>query len=179
MFQISIAPYDLLCLPNGLPPLYEKYAKRAQLSEEIGLDDPHGPLAFLAVRRGAGWPFLTLALRYHATGLSVLPGALLIPETATLFVGAGLRIFAYDLNAPARLWDEELSSALWSWARHGDYVLMRAEGELAVWDLQGRKQWARMVEPPWDYWVEDGVLHLDEMGEEYTFALSTGPRGEE
>ncbi|BDI28929.1 hypothetical protein CCAX7_009800 [Capsulimonas corticalis] len=171
MFQIHVDGYDLLCLPNGPPPLYEKYAKRARLAEEIGLDDPHGPIAFLAVRRGAGWPFLTLALRYHATGLSVLPGALLIPETSTLFVGAGHRIFAYDLSAPARLWEEELPSPLWAWARSGDAVLMRAERGLSAWDLRGGKQWSRTLETPWDYWVEDGVVHLDEMGEESAFPL--------
>jgi hypothetical protein len=52
---------------------------------------------------------------------------------------------------------------------------MRAELEIAAWDLQGRKLWSRFVEPPWDYAVLDGVAHLDIMGAKSAFNLRSGP----
>lgn len=52
---------------------------------------------------------------------------------------------------------------------------MAAELELAAWDIRARKLWTTFVEPPWDYAVRDGIVHLDVMGSESTFALATGP----
>lgn len=51
---------------------------------------------------------------------------------------------------------------------------MAAEIELAAWDLQGRKPWTTFVEPPWDYQVEDGRVHLDVMGMLSDFDLVQG-----
>jgi len=46
---------------------------------------------------------------------------------------------------------------------------------LAVWDVHGRKRWTTFVEPPWDYRVAEGTVHLDVMGRLTSFPLATGP----
>jgi hypothetical protein len=61
------------------------------------------------------------------------------------------------------------------WHRFGDYVLMSAELELAAWDIQGKKLWTTFVEPPWEYSVVGGRVHLDVMGNESVFSIAEGP----
>ncbi|HET6252313.1 MAG TPA: hypothetical protein VFE47_31795 [Tepidisphaeraceae bacterium] len=40
------------------------------------------------------------------------PGVLLVPETKILFVGAGERILAYQLDGPSRLWEDTAEAGL-------------------------------------------------------------------
>jgi hypothetical protein len=61
------------------------------------------------------------------------------------------------------------------WARHGEFIVMSAELELAVWDIHGEKRWTTFVEPQWEYVVAEGLVHLDLMGQLSTFPLETGP----
>ena len=96
------------------------------------------------------------------------------PEAATLFVGAGTRLLAYDIAAPRRLWEERTEVGFWSWRQHGTVVLMAAELELAAWDAAGAKLWSRVVEPPWSYDVAGGEVRLDVMGTESRFPLTSG-----
>lgn len=53
-----------------------------------------------------------------------------------LFLGVGERILAYDLNGPTRLWEDTADTGLLGWARHGAFVVMSAELELAAWKPQ-------------------------------------------
>ena len=103
------------------------------------------------------------------------PGVHIIPETKILLVGAGTRLVAYDLETPRRLWEEEAGVGFWGWQRHGDTILMSAEIELAAWNLNAEKLWTTFVEPPWDYEVRGGEVHLDVMGQESRFDLIAGP----
>ena len=52
---------------------------------------------------------------------------------------------------------------------------MRAELEVAIWTIQGKKQWSQFVEPPWTYRVEGEAMSVDVMGHVLSFPLSTGP----
>jgi hypothetical protein len=52
---------------------------------------------------------------------------------------------------------------------------MAAELALAAWDLRGIKQWETFVEPPYDYTVADGIVHLTVMGVPVSFSLASGP----
>lgn len=90
-------------------------------------------------------------------------------------VGAGHRLLAYDLDAPRRLWEDEANCGFWGWERHGQFVVMSAELELAAWDIHGNKKWSTYVEPPWYYPVVDGEVHLDVMGGKISFPLDVGP----
>jgi hypothetical protein len=81
---------------------------------------------------------------------------------------------AYQLDHPERLWEDETDTGFWNWERHGEFVIMSAELELAVWDIQGQKRWSTFVEPPWDYELVDDLIHLDVMGQRTSFPLNRG-----
>ena len=171
-FEVTVGEYTLICLPDGLPDMYSQYYQNAALVDEFDLQGAKGKQCCLAVRRQESWPFLVVAQRYQPEIFD--PSAIIIPETNLLFIGAGVRILAYKLDQPQRLWEDEADTGFWSWARHGNYVIMSAELELAVWDVEGRKQWSTFVEPPWDYSVKDGVIYLEVMGKKSNLLLETG-----
>ncbi|MDH3476392.1 MAG: hypothetical protein OEM59_22160 [Rhodospirillales bacterium] len=175
MFSLACGDFVLHCQNDGLPDLLSEFLARAQLAETIDLDSNERSVAFLSVRRGAEWPFLVVAQHYYPAGYGFYPGALQIPETELLFLGAGSRLLAFDLSRPARLWEDSADLGFWSWSRHSDTVLMAAELELAAWNIQGRKLWSTFVEPPWHYRVTDGRVELDVMGKLTSFNLTSGP----
>lgn len=103
------------------------------------------------------------------------PGLLLVPETDTLFVGAGRRAHAVWLRGPTLLTTAEVECGFWGWHRAGPVVLMAAELEFAAWTLAGQRVWSTFVEPPWRWSVEGEVVQLDVMGSISTFPLTRGP----
>jgi len=52
---------------------------------------------------------------------------------------------------------------------------MSAELEMAAWDTRARKLWSTFVEPPWDYQVDGGLVHLDVMGTRSDLPIASGP----
>ena len=175
MFSINVDRYTLQLQSEGLPELYGKYCDHAQLVEEINIEESEGKNCFVAVGLADDWPFLVVSQRYSPAGGGFSPGAALVPETNLLFIGAGTRLLAYHLSNLARLWEDVADVGFWSWARHGEHVVMSAELEIAAWDLQGRKLWSSEVEPPWSYSVQNDFVHLDVMGKQRTYKLATGP----
>ncbi len=174
-FTVTLGDYTLLCEEGGLPDHTAEYLERAALAERIDLSGSDGRAFFLAVGRADDWPFLAVAQRYDPAGGEFRPGALLVPETDRLFIGAGTRLLAYDLASPARLWEDYAEVGFWSWQRHGDTVLMSAELELTAWDLKGGKRWTQPVEPPWSYDVSAGRINLEIVGNRSAFDLVAGP----
>jgi L-alanine-DL-glutamate epimerase-like enolase superfamily enzyme len=158
-----------------VPEIFQHYAERARLAEEIDLREPDGEICFIGVAQDSSWPFLVVTQRYAPAGYGFDPGVLIVAETNVLFVGAGERLLAYDLLAPKRLWEDAADCGFWRWARHGSCVVMSAELELAAWDLEGKKLWSTFVEPPWDYEVNRGQVELDVMGDKSSFPLRLGP----
>jgi hypothetical protein len=174
MFSVTVGDYMLRCSPDGLAD-YMLYRDRAQLVEEFDLKDPEGAVCFLNVQKHDNAPFLVVAQRYSPAGGGFDPGIALVPETHILFLGAGRRLLAYDLTTPRRLWEDTCNMGFWCWTRHGDYIVMLSELEMAAWDIHARKLWTRFVEPPWFYTVSNGMVHLDIMGQKSLFSLATGP----
>lgn len=80
--------------------------------------------------------------------------SLLVPETHLLFVGAGERLVAFDLEGPGLLWIDRADTGFHRWMRHEDIIVMSAELDLSAWDTHSSKLWAAYVEPPWEYHVE-------------------------
>lgn len=173
MFDVTIGEYTLISLLDALPTDYRYFADRAQLVDEIALDSDKGNICFVAVKHPHAWPFLVVAQRYEPDVFH--PGAIVIPETHLLLIGAGERLLAYKLDNPQRLWEDKADIGFLSWARHGNYVLMSAELELAAWNTEGQKLWTTFVEPPWEYSVSEGNVCLDVMGHKSTFPIQTGP----
>jgi hypothetical protein len=176
MFKVTVGVYNLLCMSQGLPTIYAEYVKHARLADEINFGEAGGDICFLAVGKGSEWPFLVVAQIYSPSADGGFhPGVLLVPEARTLFVGAGERLLAYELDSPRRLWEDAAEVGFWGWTRHDDVVLMSAELELAAWGIHGRKLWSTFVEPPWGYEVVGGRVELNVMGKKSSFPLSAGP----
>ena len=174
MFSMTFGPYTLSGHPDRLPDQYASYIERARLVEEFDLQSPEGESCFLAVSRGASWPFLVVTQRYDPSG-GFHPGALLVPETDLLFVGVGERLLAYRLDEPSRFWMDATDGGFWGWARFEDRVILSAELELAAWDVQSRKCWSMFVEPPWSDEASAGMIERDVMGKRSSFPLDDGP----
>jgi hypothetical protein len=155
--------------------MYAEFRTRAALSDEFDLTHPDRQHCFVGVSKPNSWPELTVAQTFHPSGGGFHPGVLLVPETKTLFIGAGERLLAYRLNPPCRLWEEKCEVGFWNWSQHGEYVLMAAELELAAWNARGEKLWTTLVEPPWDFDVVGTRVHLDVMGRKSDFEVSHGP----
>lgn len=175
MFTISVGSWSIRSQLGSLPALYAEYRRHSLLAEEFDLQNPQRALCFLAVSRSAGWPELVVVQTFAPSVAGFDPGVLLVPETETLFIGAGVRLLAYRLHPLQRLWEDECDTGFWHWQQHGNYVLMSAELELAAWDCFGKKLWSTFVEPPWDYGVEGDRVRLNVMGRKSEFDLATGP----
>lgn len=173
-FLVTVGEYRLVCVPDGLPLLYEHYKQQAEKVYELDLELPNR-CCLAVLRPGSPWPNLLVAVGYRSAGVGFEPGVLVAPETQRLFLGAGSRLWAFSLTPPDLLWTEPAEVGFWEWARHGDVVLMSADLQLAAWDLSGKKLWSTMVEPPWTYQVREGQVHLDVMGRLTSFPLGKGP----
>jgi hypothetical protein len=174
MFTVTFGEYSL-CVEERLPLLYKDYCKHAQLAEEDGLSNPPVGECFVAVKKRFDWPFLVVAQHYSPGGYAgFYPGALIVPETHLLFIGAGTRLLAYTLDEPAKLWEDSAEPGFWAWERCGEAVIMSGELEVAVWDITGQKRWTRYVEPPWSYTLDGDNMQLDVMGKQSTLSLKSG-----
>jgi hypothetical protein len=161
-----------------LPEIYSSYCSNAELAEEFDLSTDIGESCFFAITRASRpWPQLVVAQRYEPAGYGFHPGILIVPETSAVFIGAGTRLLAYEMNPrPRRLWQDTTDVGFWSWDLHEGIVVMSAELEVAAWTQDGKKLWSTFVEPPWQYAVAGGWITLDVMGTERSFSLAEGPR---
>src|SRR5579862_105045 len=114
MFEVAQGIYTILVEDGSVPALLGDYAKHAAIYEEV---DHHkttsGNTCFVAIRKDNGWPFLVLTLQYSPSGGGFNPGILLVPETDTLFVGAGEHLLAFDVATPRRLWQDKADTGFW------------------------------------------------------------------
>ncbi len=164
-------------VPWQVPTIYAALIEHSTLHDDFGLKAPDGTTLVIAVERGSGqWPDLLISQRFDpGPEAGFYPGAFLVPETHLLFVGAGTRLLAYDLQKLRRIWEDAADTGFWGWKRHGDVIVMSAELELAAWTLEGRNCWSTFVEPPWGYEVRGARVYLDVMGRKSVFDLGNGP----
>jgi hypothetical protein len=175
VYQINLDEYSIH-LANAFPETYYAYHKNAHFVDNMLLEDEEGELLYVALAKGAEWPFLIVVQKYQpGPKVGFHPGILLIPKTQLLLIGAGTRLLAYSWNPPKKLWEEQILVGFWHWRQFQDIVLMASETELAAWDIYGNKLWNRATEPPWTYSVENNILHLQVMDIEQSFPLRTGP----
>ena len=177
MFTVCTGNYSLILQDRGLPQLADEYAKRASLNEQFDTPNERGDWCYVAIAnmKRIEWPFLTVTQRFAPSAAGFEPSVVVVPETNRLFIGAGERLLAYDLDQPKRLWEDHADTGFLRWARHHDIIVMSAELELAAWDTSGKKLWTTFVEPPWDYSVDERTVSLDVMGVKSSFDLMAGP----
>jgi hypothetical protein len=161
--------------------MLDSYRQNADLVEDFDVaeDRYDGGYFFVAVAVDRDWPSLVVTQRFFSpSGAGFDAGALLVPQTASVFIGAGTRLLGYQLGDHGwrRMWSDQAELGFLGWRQHGDVVLMEAELELAAWHVGGHKLWTRPVEPPWSYQVTDDLLQLDVMGVVTTFDKHEGPQ---
>jgi hypothetical protein len=171
MFSIAVGEFTLICHDGE----FGNDLQHARLVEEFDQEGDQTEKCCFAVKRGQDFPFLVVT-QYYKRPFAFAPAALLVPETRLLFLGVGERLLAYELDGPTRIWEDMTDCGFWGWARHGDFIVMSAELEMAAWDIHGTKRWATFVETPWEYSVAEGIVHLNVMDRLSNFALDTGPR---
>jgi hypothetical protein len=177
MFTITVGAYAVTVQQGTLPAFYRDYKKRAKLCDEFSLGPQEaGELCFVSVSAMLHWPTLVVAQRFELAQAGFDPACLLVPESHTIFIGAGRRLLAYQLDAPRRLWEESVDSGFLEWSRHDQTVLMSGELELGAWDIRGQKLWTLPLEHTWEYHVQDGKVHLDAQGRRTVFGLQEGPQ---
>ena len=177
LVRLTFGQLTLLVQTNSLPASYRDYSEHAAVVEEFALGEQKGTECFVAARWGSDWPVLVIGQRYWPSGSGWDPGVALVPETWHLFVGAGTRLLGYDLSnpVPRRVLDDIAGGGFLRWRIDGGVVTMAAERQLAAWDIKAKPLWAIEVDPPWDYRVEAGRIHLDAGSESRSFWLAEGP----
>lgn len=162
---------------GDLPPTYLTYRHQAELSEEFDLSGEGTMVFFTASSSARDWPELVVAQKASpGPGGGFHPGVLIASDTGVIFLGAGTRILAYNLQQMRRLWVDEADAGFGSWKRHSGVIVMAAELELAAWTAQGEKLWTTFVEPPWSYEAVGDLVRLEVMGEVTEFDLRSGPQ---
>jgi len=174
MHALTIENWKLSVHEGPLPGVYSSYIDHAVFVDKIDSDSTEGIPLFVAVSSASSnWPNLISTQRYSPTGgLSV--GCLLIPEKALLFIGAGEKILCYDVAASKRLWIDATPRGFWRWLHVGEYVVMSAELEFAVWNSSGEKLWSTFVKPPWTFTIMGDVVEFDIIGGKQNRMLADG-----
>jgi hypothetical protein len=176
MFTMTVGNYALSVQQGSLPTIYGDYKKHAKLADEFAIrDHGAGELLFVSVSSGQHWPSLVVAQRFALAEAGFDPAVLIVPETHTLFIGAGPCLLAYNLKDSRRLWEDTTKAGFWEWAQHGNTVIMSAELELAAWDVSGAKLWSMPLEPAWAFHVENNQAHVNVLGRKTVFGLREGP----
>ena len=176
MFTITLGQYAISIQQESLPAIYNDYKRHAKLVEEFALRPHEGELCFVSVSTAGHWPFLTVAQRFELSEGGFDPGALIVPEAKTLFLGAGRRLLGYRLELVERLWEDVTDAGFWEWSIHGDVVLMSGELELAAWAASGQKLWSMPVQHNWEYHVDRDQVHVNVLGRKTVFGLRQGPQ---
>lgn len=175
--EFSTAKYQIRVELGTPPRIIDTYRKKAAFCDAHCLNHVEAQYLFVAVAPSAAfWPTLVVEQRYESHQV-FNPGVLVVPETDTVFIGAGTRLLAYSLaGTPRPLWEELTDVGFFCWRLHGGIVLMSAELELAAWSVAGEKLWSTFVEPPWHYTIEHEQVTLDVMGTVSSFPVVAGPQ---
>src|SRR5271156_3091452 len=105
-FRIAVGDYSLLVHRGPMPSIYGSYRQHSSLADEFDLDNPDGESCFVAVGKSGEGPSLIVAQRFDPCVVGFDPGVLLVPETRVVFIGAGVRLLAYMLDGPKKLWED-------------------------------------------------------------------------
>lgn len=175
--QVSVGGYRVLASSDEWPETLASYREHARLAEDFTSADADGRSFFSVHAAASEWPELVVTQTYAPAGYGFPPGLLIVPETATVFIGAGARLLAYRLKpAPRRLWVDEAFVGFWFWKLHGNVVVMGAELEIAAWSAAGEKLWSTGVQPPWTYEVDGDRITVNVEDESpRTFSITRGP----
>lgn len=175
MFRFTSGRYTVSVSSDQSEPSFERYKQEAKLVESFGEEIDGDLFCWIAVAEGMRPPFLLTTYRYtYGAEEGFHPGIVLLPEHHRVFIGVGEQLVAYTLDTPKRLWEEQAYGGFWWWECHHHYVIMAAELKVAVWTKDGKPLWSLPTEPPWDYTLDDELMHLTVMGQQSAIILKSG-----
>ncbi len=174
MVALTVGPYRLAVHLGERPYMFDHWVEHAKATDIEGLKD-NGDALHLAVGRGSDWYDLVVAFRtspLDAAGFR--PDVLIVPETETLFIGAGEVVKIFDLRTGQVKEQRTSNAGFWDWTRMEDVVICCEELGFAVYGLDGVERWSTFVEPPWEWSIDTNRVRLDVMGSLRYHDLMTG-----
>ena len=150
-YTITVGQYHSASQPEAL------------LVAELKSDSEYAIRRDINVRHCTRGNLLELTLNFQGYSDTVAwPKILLVPETETLFVGAGDMVGIYDLKTPKEVLQHRTEMLYWTIERGTSGVLLIAELELRAWDLHGKEMWNAYVEPPHSITLRGDDVFVDE-----------------
>ena len=154
--------YGVICTRPEPPRAWKHWIHRAAHVFDDPYEGSHGegmPRGYVAVRRGWGDPDLLVTRR--TPEWAPFFDAMVVPETATLFVGARDRVVVFSMGADSEPVEHDVM-LFWSMERHADTVVVVAEISVRGFGPDGSERWNVFADPPHDVHVEDGVVVVHE-----------------
>lgn len=174
LIQFNFDKYKIIVEIGKEPTIFEMWLKHASFKDIEGLAKDGTPI-YIGVGHGKEWYNSIIAFRSDPIDHAGFhPEFLILPETNTLFVGAGTVVKPYDLEGLKKKFEKELSLGFWGWTRHNDLIVMQEELELGVYTLDGQEIWSTFVQPPWTFEITGNEVKLNVMGEITYRDLKTG-----
>jgi hypothetical protein len=163
LIEFSIDKYKLAVHIDEEPVIFDLLLKHAKYKDIEGLKN-EGTSIYILVGTDKEWYEQIIAFRFDPIDYGGFnPGFLIVPETDTLFIGAGTLIKTYNLLTGQKIFEKEFACGFWNWRRHGEQIIMSEELEYGVFTLDGNEIWTTFVEPPWSYEIEGDHVKLDVM----------------
>jgi hypothetical protein len=176
MLTFQIDKYNFCVQIGDQPAFYERWLENSTFQDLEGLKNTGTPV-YIGIKEDEKWQMSTIAFKTDPIdNVFFNPELLFIPETQTLFIGAGRIASTYDLTNKTKVSERSLAMGFWYWARHDDLVILVEELEIGVYDCYGRHKWSAGTEPPSSYGIKDNILTLDIMDNISTYDLETGKR---
>lgn len=137
MIEFNFPGYRISNELHKEPTEFELWLEHASFTDVKGLSNAGSPI-YIGVGNEGHWFETVIAFRTEQLDTSgFVPGILVVPETQTLFVGAGETIKIYDLSVKTLKLEKTTPFGFWGWSRHDDIIIMSAEIEFVVYSLEG------------------------------------------
>ena len=174
MIEFNIDKYKIAVQIGKKPDLYDIWLKHAVFKDIEGLENIGTPI-YVGIQLGNEWCDSIIAFCSDPIDYAGFnPGILVVPETDTLFIGAGTVARTYDLKKQIRKFHKEFIFGFWGWSRHKNLIIMQEELEFGVYSIDGNEKWSTYVEPPWTFSIEDDRVKLTVMDKISYYSLETG-----
>ena len=174
MIEFNFDKYKIAIQTEKEPEIYQMWLEHASFKDIDGLQNDGTPIYIGVGQEGKGYETVIAYCSDPIGNCGFNPGFLIVPETGTLFIGAGKVVRTYDLKNHNRKIEKKFSCGFWGWSRHNNLILMQEELEFGIYTLDGLEVWSTFVEPPWTYEIEDEHVKLTFMDKISYRDLKTG-----
>jgi hypothetical protein len=174
MIKFTIDIYTFLVHVGEKPETFDRWIDRSVFTDLAGLKD-RGTSIYMGIEETDKLDMMVVAFNTQPIDDTFFhPQLFFVPETKTLFVGAGIKAMTFSLKEKVKISERSLAAGFWYWANHDKFIILVEELEIAVYDHKGHFIWEERAEPPWSYGLEDNILILDIMGNISKHKLDSG-----